>query len=415
MTPELALLKRFLVRKEFDAGYHLVNLPGLRDQDPKVHSLYVVLEILQRTIQADVHSLADYEVFFYAQFPYMRDGEKDSFALYFKRLGELDVSPQITEHLLQSLAERASATRIARTALQVVEGRLDYSELQTAVSGAVGESLVEALAPLSHDLEKLLTETYKQKGLRWRLESLNKRLGSLRKGDFGFVFARPETGKTTLLADQASFMAEQAKAVGLGPVVWFNNEEVGEKVMVRVYQATFQLQLPSLLAATARYTERFEKELASHFLLFDFRALSRAQVEQVCEKHNPSLVIIDQIDKVHGFKADRNDLELGEIYIWARGLAKQYCPVIGVTQADGSGEGVKWLTMANVANAKTSKQAEADWILGVGKLGVEGYDSARYFHISKNKLFGDQDSDPALRHDRWEVRIKPEVARYEDL
>ncbi|MCI0560480.1 MAG: hypothetical protein MN733_18490, partial [Nitrososphaera sp.] len=181
------------------------------------------------------------------------------------------------------------------------------------------------------------------------------------------------------------------------------------------YQAAFHLQLPSLMAAMPTYTKRFGEMLGDHFLLFDRALLSRSDIEQVAAKYSPSLIIIDQIDKVHGFKADRNDLELGEIYIWARGLAKEYCPVIGVTQADGSGEGIKWLTMANVANAKTSKQAEADWILGVGKQSIEGYDSARYFHISKNKLFGDQDSDPALRHDRWEVRILPEVARYEDL
>ena len=415
MTPELALLKRFLTKKEFDVSFELVNLPGLREQDPKIHNLYVVLEILHRTIQADVHSLPDFEVFFYAQFPFMRDGEKDSYGVLFRQLGELDVSPSITSELLKSLAERASATRIARTALQVVEGRLAYQELQAEVSSAVGERLVEALAPLSHDLEELLTATYKTKGLRWRLPSLNARLGSLRKGDFGFVFARPETGKTTLLADQGAFMATQAKSQGLGPLLWFNNEEVGAKVLVRVYQATFQLQLPSLMAAMGAYTKRFAAEIGESFLLFDRPQLSRGDIEQAAAKYSPSLIIIDQIDKVHGFKADRNDLELGEIYIWARGLAKKYCPVIGVTQADGSGEGIKWLTMANVANAKTSKQAEADWILGVGKLGVEGYDSARYFHISKNKLFGDQDSDPALRHDRWEVRIKPEVARYEDL
>ncbi len=61
-------------------------------------------------------------------------------------------------------------------------------------------------------------------------------------------------------------------------------------------------------------------------------------------------------------------------------------PVIAVCQADGSGEGVKWLNMGNVANAKTSKQAEADWILGIGKTNDEGLEYMRHFCISKNKL-----------------------------
>lgn len=116
-----------------------------------------------------------------------------------------------------------------------------------------------------------------------------------------------------------------------------------------------------------------------------------------------------------GFDSDREDLKLGAIYQWARELAKEYCPVIGVCQSDGSGEGVRWLTMANVANAKTAKQAEADWILGIGKVNDPGYDNLRFLHLSKNKLMGDSDSIPDQRHGRREVIIEPELARYRDI
>jgi hypothetical protein len=108
-------------------------------------------------------------------------------------------------------------------------------------------------------------------------------------------------------------------------------------------------------------------------------------------------------------------LVYGAIYQWARELAKKYAPSIGVCQADGSGEGQKWLTMANVSNAKTSKQAEADFILGVGKTHDEAAEYIRYINISKNKLMGDADSEPALRHGRFEVIIEPEIARYKDV
>lgn len=69
-------------------------------------------------------------------------------------------------------------------------------------------------------------------------------------------------------------------------------------------------------------------------------------------------------------------------------LAKAYCPVIGVSQSDASGEGKKWLNMDNVANAKTAKQAEADWILGIGRTHDTVDEYTRYFCISKNKLLG---------------------------
>jgi hypothetical protein len=71
--------------------------------------------------------------------------------------------------------------------------------------------------------------------------------------------------------------------------------------------------------------------------------------------------------------------------------------------------------MAHVAEAKTSKQAEADWILGIGRSNESGVEAIRYFNISKNKLLGDENTDPNQRHGRYEVYIRPEIARYEDL
>ena len=99
----------------------------------------------------------------------------------------------------------------------------------------------------------------------------------------------------------------------------------------------------------------------------------------------------------------------------ARELAKTYAPTIGVCQADGSAEGQKWLSMANVSNAKTSKQAEADWILGLGKTHEETAEYIRYINLSKNKLMGDKDTIHSLRHGRFEVVIQPEIARYKDI
>ena len=120
------------------------------------------------------------------------------------------------------------------------------------------------------------------------------------------------------------------------------------------------------------------------------------------------------MDKIQGFSADREDLRLGHTYIWARELAKVYCPVIGVCQSDASGEGRRWLEMDNVANAKTAKQAEADWIVGIGKTHAESEETFRYLSICKNKLIGDDDSDPAMRHAKLQVKLQPEIARYLD-
>jgi hypothetical protein len=129
----------------------------------------------------------------------------------------------------------------------------------------------------------------------------------------------------------------------------------------------------------------------------------------------PALIVQDQTPKVKGFAADRDDLRLGAIFQWTRELAKEYCPIIGVSQADGSAENQKWLTMEHVANVKTAAQAEADWILGIGKVNAEGAQFTRYLNLSKNKLSGDRDTLPDLRHLRAETYIEPQIARYKDI
>lgn len=278
---------------------------------------------------------------------------------------------------------------------------------------------------ITDDLSELLNLTVKAPGLRWRLDCLNESLGSLRQGDFGFVFARPETGKTTFLCSEVSYMLDQTDK----DILWFNNEEAGTKVKLRFYQAYFGLTLEQLYGNVQHYSDLFRKQSGGRFKLFDSAQINRATVEKLSQKYNPGLILFDQIDKLQGFQADREDLLLGRVYQWARELAKEYCPVLGATQADGSGEGVRWLTMANVANAKTSKQAEADFILGIGAIQDTGWEGIRFINISKNKLIGGEFNSkptvtasqggntpgPAKRHGKYEVGISPDTARYYNL
>jgi replicative DNA helicase len=271
-----------------------------------------------------------------------------------------------------------------------------------------------AVEYVTDDLTDILDDTVKKRGLRWRLNSLNRSLGSLRQGDFGFIFARPETGKTTFLASEVTHMASQLSAHS-GPILWFNNEEGGKKVKLRCFQAALGARLDHLLRAPDRAKVGYQEKTHGKLKIFDSASLHKAQVESICAREKPSLIVFDQIDKVHGFDDDREDLKLGAIYQWARELAKLYCPVLGICQADATAEGEMWLHMNHVANAKTAKQAEADFILGIGKVHDPGKDQLRYLNISKNKLIGDDDTEAGLRHGRMEVLIHPQIARYSDL
>lgn len=227
-------------------------------------------------------------------------------------------------------------------------------------------------------------------------------------GDFTVTH---NTGKTTFLASEVSnFLTQTEKNI-----IWFNNEEQGSKVMLRVYQAYFGVTLTQLYGNLKHYRDLFKEQTKGRLKLYDSSQINKATVESLSKKFTPGLIIFDQIDKLQGFKAERDDLLLGSIYQWARCLAKEYCPVLGITQADGGAEGVRWLTMAHVANAKTAKQAEADFILGIGSTNDSGWEHIRFFNISKNKLLGDENTRDDLRHGKFEVILHPEIARYDSI
>lgn len=309
--------------------------------------------------------------------------------------------------------DRKRFLKLSDLSFQVAQGFKTKDELEEFWKKDDHKAIIDEfpLQNVSSDLEELIEHAYKEQGLRWRLDGLNKSIGSLRPGDFGFVFARPETGKTTFLASEATCFLDQTE----NPIVWFNNEEQGSKVMLRIYQAYFGVPIDKLLSNPRRYKEEFQAGPGKHFYLFDSATISKQDVEKTVKALNPRLVIYDQIDKIKGFAADRPDLMLGQVYQWARELAKNNHSAIGVCQADGTAEGVRYLTMEHTANAKTAKQAEADFIIGIGKTHDDAQPYARYLNICKNKLFGDRDTISDLRHGKLEVLIAPDIARYEDV
>lgn len=320
---------------------------------------------------------------------------------------------QSVKQLLERFRNQRLLEDLATAAYDASRGS-SISEVVRLADQLKDPKAVNEVEYVTDDLDIILDDSVRTPGLRWRLNSLNRSLGSLRKGDFGFAFARPETGKTTFLASEITHMAGQL-GENSGPILWFNNEEAGKKVKLRCYQAALGARLDHLMRAPDRAKVGYQERTHGKIKIYDSATVHRHQVDQICQKENPSLVVFDQIDKVKGFKADREDLAMGAIYQWARELAKTYCPVIGICQADGTAEGEKWLHMAHVSNAKTAKQAEADFILGIGKSHDQGAEFLRYINISKNKLVGDSDTEAGLRHGRIECLIHPEVARYTDL
>lgn len=398
----LYLIKLLLNIDIYNKYRHHIKID--KDQHPDIYYLYKLLDSLIKTLNRSI-TLDEYTI------SVLHKLGKEKYGDLLKLIREANISEEIITDILKDIANKDNAYKLAQLSLEVSEGKKTPEDIKNLVDKFETKTQQDENPFVPTDLEELYNVRKSLPGFRWRLNSLNRALGSLRKGDFGFAFARPESGKTTFLASEVSYFAAQTDS----PIIWFNNEEQGNKVMLRIIQATLGLTQQELFKNLKENKEKYYDISKNNVKIIDSAFLYKNHILHYVKEFSPSMVIFDQIDKIKGFEADRNDLRLGSIYIWARELAKEYCPIIGVCQADGTGEGKKWLTMDNVAEAKTSKQAEADWILGIGKTHEPGMEYIRYLNISKNKLEGDEDSDPQMRHARIECLIEPEIARFRDI
>ena len=411
MLPEISFLKLLMNYAVYIKYYIYIYIN--KDIYKELYIIYKALEVYYKKYPND-SSLDEFSTWFFVQYPRLKQEEVNAYQQIFRQAAEAQVSTEKAEDLLLELSNRSKAVEIAQHAIAVSEGRKTVETLREAFGeweGVQPDDVGDQTVFITDDLGELKNETLTQPGLRWRLPSLNRALGSLRLGDFGFIFARPETGKTTFLASEITFMASQTDR----PIIWFNNEEQGNKVKIRCFQAALALPREALFANVARNQAAYDNVTKRNIKIVDSGAIFRHEVETILDREKPALIVFDQIDKIGGFPADRNDLTMGAIYQWARNIAKSIAPCIGVCQADGTGDGVQWLTMAHVADAKTAKQAEADWILGIGKNYQEEQEKVRFLHLSKNKLSGDHDFEEAWRHGKWPCLIHPEIARYEDI
>jgi replicative DNA helicase len=349
----------------------------------------------------------------------LRPDEAENYRTIFQKLRETGPTKGADE-LLTHYITADYAAQIADTAIKVAEGESkvsmsDVEKLFTGYTKEVGRSITKTDLFTPTDVATVVDEVAAG-GLEWRLEELNISAGPLRQGDFVILGARPETGKTTFLADQVSYMAMQIKDGR--PVIWVNNEERSNKVMFRIIQSALGLTVKDIIsdqsAAMAEYTRLMGGNKDKIQVTNESAGLNSVDALIALFKElNPALIVFDQLDKVAGFyNEDRDDLRLGAVYSWARDLAHEYGPVIAASQADGSAEGQKWIYQHQLRGSKVDKPGEADLIITIGKTHDPSEENNRYIHLAKNKLFGGPRTDPTQRHGYWEVTINAEVARY---
>lgn len=353
------------------------------------------------------------EANYLANYPVLKDGDRQVINNLVTKIKDVEVDMASITTYLESHLQRVWANEIALTALEVTEGRKTIEQLDSVINQR--EVLQEVVEDefVSTDIEFLISQEEVNGGLNWRLKCLNQSLGPLRKGNFGHIFARTETGKTAMWVSEVTYMLKQVTS----PILIMFNEEDGAEVVWRMYSAVTGLPYKELLMNPKRARKIWLENNGDCIKFIDDPLKSeKKQIERLVETIQPSLIIIDNLDKVKGFTGDREDMRLHEIYKWARELAKKYCPLISVGQASTSGHNTMLLDETDLASSKTGKPSELDFILGIGRIDKVGYENVRYLSLPKNKLRGDKDTVTSMRHIRGQpVLLNPDLSYYEDM
>jgi replicative DNA helicase len=242
MTPEI-IITRYLLYNKYFTTYYVYIYKYIKD-NKELKNVLKAIESIFNTKNNKEEDISLDELDLYLSVEYKNEYESIYHSIVDSLRSITNLSEDVLLDLLNKIKDRQIATELAILSLEVSEGLKVVEDIFNKCDEFTVKDIVnhEELF-VSDDLEVLKNETVQLPGLRWRLPSLNHMLGSLRRGDFGFLFARPETGKTTFLASEVTYFAEQTTR----PILWFNNEEQGNKVMLRCYQAALGQTLEEVL------------------------------------------------------------------------------------------------------------------------------------------------------------------------
>ena len=327
---------------------------------------------------------------------------------------------------IQSIANKLIELGLATTVGNLVEQYQEGEEIDIITS--VGLEYENALKKLdtdttgfhvTHNISELLQDDEDNTGLQFGLQVLRTGIRPLRKGDFIIAAGRPDTGKTSFIASQLLYLS---RGLQIGrPIVWFNNEGDGGRIVKRIYQAVLNCDTQDLLyknkegGLQLEFTTRMGGN-PDLIKVVDCHGWNAGNIEKAIRHYKPGLVIFDMIDNID-FPSTRDktrtDQILESMYQWARILGVKYdFPVIATSQvsaeAEQAAETQCWPAMHMLKDSKTGKQGAADVIIMIGKSGDPMMDRSRYISTPKNKLARN------VSYLRQEVQFDAQRSQYKD-
>ncbi len=344
------------------------------------------------------------------------DLEINSFSTYFNQIRHIEFKQDERDFynnvIITHLSDKVSTTgeelikhyhklECYDKIMEAIKNNKDLSEIESITSKSKKTvNLKDLEADMS--LSGLLTEPdRKRDGYPWRLKALQDTLGGLVIGDSVVIAATPNTGKTAFLASEVSHMAQHLPDNKY--VLWFNNEGPEYEIRNRLYQATlnttYEKIREDIIGASQKYTAIMK--YTDRIKVFRASRLTYKEIERIIDSYEDKvgLIVIDMLDKVHGFNAKSNsetsDEKYGRAYTWVSELAILKAPVIGTSQTCSlkkpSGEidtqRSRYPDLEDLRGSRIAKQGDIRISIMIGKdAGEEGSVSTRFISSPKNKV-----------------------------
>ena len=322
-----------------------------------------------------------------------------------------DMNDGVVENAIKSMYKSSKADEMSKLCIAIGNNPSQHSfkEIRRFLE-TIDEEYFDTVddTSVTRDVDEIIEAVNQQREYKFNIHALQNATEGIGKGNFMIVFARPESGKTafwvSMVANEGGF-AWQKKNVHI-----FCNEEPAIRTQMRMLNACSNLTKRQILNGSRQLAKDKWKEIESYIYTHDSVDMNMEDLNAYCKEHDVDILIIDQLDKVNVTgKYNSSHEKLGEVYRQAREIAKRHDVfVIGLSQASAEAHGRERLSFNVMANSKTGKAAEADVIVGIGKLDEGGEDPTqacvRQVTISKNKLTGD--------HSEFQVQLIPTLSQF---
>ena len=250
---------------------------------------------------------------------------------------------------------------------------------------------------IDEDVVAILEDEAGDHGIKLPTLLLSQNIKGLLGGASVAVAARPDKGKTSLLAAILTHAAPQLPDYfdADRPILWLNNEGRGRRIIPRVYQAALDCNVDQLYAKSnagvlvPEYIAKVGKR--DRIRIKDMHGATLPELEQVIEAMKPAIVCCDMVANYRlpggGGGGNKTD-EVEEKWIQLREMAVRHDFIhFGTIQVSATdGDNVLYPPYGALKDSKTGVQGAADVILMMGALNDPKMQTLRGLSTPKNKF-----------------------------